>query len=130
MAREQMRFGLAVVGRFVVVFARSAHFTLGGTSMQAAKHLVLALCYLMSGYLMSGYLMSGYLMSGYLMSACALHAEEKPTAIDLTTIADVKDWRLVGRKVSVLDDAGKKGIRFKKAIGVGGAMAWLPMSNF
>jgi hypothetical protein len=110
-----MRFGLAVVGRFVVVFARSAHFTLRGTSMQAAKHLILALY---------------YLMSGYLLSAGALHAEETTTAIDLATIADGKDWKLVGRTVSVLDEAGKKGIRFKKAMGMGGAMAWLPKSNF
>jgi hypothetical protein len=66
----------------------------------------------------------------YLMSACPLHAEETTTAIDLTTIPDGKDWSLVGRKVSVLDEAGKKGIRFERAIGVGGAMAWLPKSNF
>jgi hypothetical protein len=84
--------------------------------MRAAKNLILALCYLMSAC--------------YLVSAGALHAAETTTAIDLTTISDGKDWKLVGRNVSVLDEAGKKGIRFKKAIGVGGAMAWLPMSNF
>jgi hypothetical protein len=88
--------------------------------MQAAKNFVLGLCYLLAGYVLAGYLLAGGV----------LHAEQTTKAIDLTTIPDGKDWKLVGRKVSVLDEAGKKGIRFKKAMGVGGAMACLPMSNF
>jgi hypothetical protein len=64
------------------------------------------------------------------MPASALRSEEKTTTVDLTTIPDGKDWKLVGRKVSLLDEAGKKGIRFKKLIGGDGAMAWLPKSNF
>jgi Domain of Unknown Function (DUF1080) len=83
--------------------------------MQSAKSFVLGWCCLLAGHVISGGL---------------LHAEQTTQAIELTTIPNGKDWKLVGRTVSILNEAGKHGIRFKKVMGAGGAMAWLPLSNF
>jgi hypothetical protein len=69
-----------------------------------------------------------------LISAVALYltfsvaAQKKPLQPDLTKIADGKDWKVAGRKVTVVKDGNRQAIQFNEAAGQG--LAWLEGVEF
>jgi hypothetical protein len=63
-----------------------------------------------------------------LLHASAIAADVSLQQFDLSKIPDSKDWKVIGRKMSKLEEDGRKIVRFDQQNGVG--MAWITDSNF
>lgn len=63
-----------------------------------------------------------------LLAATAAYGQSKPSDPDLTKIAEGKGWKLVNREATVVEDGGKRAIRFDEKTGQG--LAWLEGSDF
>src|SRR5262249_40756269 len=63
-----------------------------------------------------------------LFAAAVAHGQGKPISSDLTKIPEGKGWKLVNRVATVVEDGGKRAIRFDEKAGQG--VAWLEGSDF
>lgn len=63
-----------------------------------------------------------------LLAAGVAYGQGKPNSPDVTKIVEGKGWKLVNREVNVVEDGGKRAIRFSEKEGQG--MAWLEGSDF
>lgn len=62
-----------------------------------------------------------------LLVAGVAYGQGKPDAPDVTKIAEGKGWKLVNREATVVEDGGKRAIRFNEKAGQG--VAWLEGSD-
>lgn len=63
-----------------------------------------------------------------LLAAVVAYGQGKSITPDLTRIPEGKGWKLVNREVTVVEDGGKRAIRFSEKEGQG--IAWLEGSDF
>ncbi|MGE0128373.1 MAG: family 16 glycoside hydrolase [Blastocatellales bacterium] len=62
------------------------------------------------------------------LTAIAVNGQGKPSAPDVTRITKGKGWKLVNREATVVEDGGKRAIRFDEKTGQG--FAWIEGSDF
>jgi hypothetical protein len=63
-----------------------------------------------------------------MLTAIVAYGQGKQNAPDVTKIAEGKGWKLVNREATVVEDGGKRAIRFSEKEGQG--IAWLEGSDF
>jgi Domain of Unknown Function (DUF1080) len=63
-----------------------------------------------------------------LLAAQSMQSQGKTVMPDLSDIVKAKGWKLFNREASVVEDGGRRGIRFDEKAGIG--LAWLEGSNF
>jgi len=63
-----------------------------------------------------------------LITAVAGNGQGKPSAPDVIKIAEGKGWKLVNRGATVVEDGGKRAVRFDEKTGQG--LAWIEGSDF